>query len=347
MVERRRSSRWVACLLLAQLTGATAEEPVDRQPPAEGSLVRNESGGVAPLSGEQFPPDLLAALQDKYDEWARGLFEVSPVKRLRGDRFTVLSDLPDNENIHLISGNLEGTFELLDPIFGVDLPHDGEWTPLTVYVYRHRSRFAAFAAALGADNVDGLYAPPLRMLSFHMEHRSNQIMAQVMLHEATHAYLDQHVRPDSRALPLWFEEGFAEYVGTSTIRKGELLLGSVRAKQRYRDARISVNVKSEGMAYVDLLRKSVRKQGRPTIDELLQLDREIFYGDDAYFYYASAWVWMHFLRHGGPDHAGERFPALIEKLRQETDSIDAVRAAYGNIEELESRFHEYIRGLRN
>jgi hypothetical protein len=54
-------------------------------------------------------------------------------------------------------------------------------------------------------------------------------------------------------------------------------------------------------------------------------------------------MWVHFLRHGAPDHATQRFPRLLAGLREGTPAADALRSAYGELSEIEPRFRLYVR----
>jgi hypothetical protein len=201
---------------------------------------------------------------------ASRLLSIQPFKRLRSGRFTILTDVSDDHTVRAIAGNLEATYDLLDSVFALGKSAKTDGSPLfTVYVYRSKDQLSSLAATLGVENADGIYNPPLRLLAFHTQLHSNQTLARVMLHEATHAYLDQYIeQPTMTELPRWFDEGFAEYVASSDIRRGRLVLGSFPRKQRYRDASVSINIKSDPLLSVQTLKKRALLRGRTDVGPL-------------------------------------------------------------------------------
>jgi len=302
-------------------------------------LVRTESPDrEAPIDIDSLSPEERKALVEETRALAVSFLQTEPIKRLRTERFTILTDLTHEENIQMIAGNLDSTFDVLDTVFGKDALKDHESIP--VYVYRAPWRLAMLTVTLGGGpDAAGVYVPDIPLLAFHTYAPSNQALAGVMIHEATHAYLDHYVRPDGIDFPLWLEEGVAKYIGNSEIRRGKLLLGTLRRKQRT----MYGNYKSPAYLELEELRKSLRGKKRLTLTEVLSADRETFYGEESHLYYAASWMLVHFLRHGDDDRIRGRFLKLVQTLCDGEDSQDAVRDLYGELPELESAYGRYVR----
>ena len=99
-------------------------------------------------------------------------------------------------------------------------------------MYAKRGSFDRLKAELGAlEWSDGFY-DPAGLFAFHLEVASMESLLGIMMHEATHAYVDRYLVQPGSYLPRWLGEGFAEYVGNSEIRKGKLIPGRT-AKDKF------------------------------------------------------------------------------------------------------------------
>jgi hypothetical protein len=354
---RRAARLRLACVLLALAAGDAALTEEERETEAgvaaaagdvEGDsmesildrLIRTETVEGEMLGFDDLPADLREQVIGELHGLASQLFRHKPTKRLRGQRFTVLSDLADDEDIQRISSNLDETFEVLDTMFGTERPDAAD--SIQVYVYRQPASFDALAGALGTADSAGFYLPIASLLAFGMNVPSGESIAMIMIHEATHAYMDRHVCPERDPFGLWFEEGVADYVGSSEIRRGELRLGLIPVTQRVHYGKLaSRNVRSAPHAQLDFLKKALRKEKSPTLDEILSADRAAFYGEDRRLYYAGSWMLIHYLRHGGEDRG--KFLRLVDALCQGKGSHEALREVYGDLTELEARYRRYVR----
>ncbi len=92
-----------------------------------------------------------------------------------------------------------------------------------VLVFSNRQTFVDYGGELALDNrhAAGAYSPTLRELTvwFPID-RSD--FEDTLQHEAFHQYVHNFVED----LPLWFNEGFAEYFGRATYAKGKLVVGT-------------------------------------------------------------------------------------------------------------------------
>ncbi len=165
----------------------------------------------------------------------------------------------------------------------------------------------------------------------------------IMLHEATHAYLDRYVARPGAAIPRWLGEGLADYVGNSEIRDKHLVPGRTRKTEIYRGPWGAVRAKSTARFGVEDLKKAIRDGSALTVSDLLQAGPDRFYGDKHSMFYAMSWVFVHFLRHGRPEWTEETFPSLLFYVAEGYPAADVLRALYGTPEALQPEFERYAK----
>jgi hypothetical protein len=172
---------------------------------------------------------------------------------------------------------------------------------------------------------------------------SNEALLSIMLHETTHAYVDRFIARPGVHMPRWLGEGFAEYVGNSRIKKGELIPGKMVRSERYQtDVGAFFGTSSRRMN-VDAVKKAMRKGSAPTLMELVSADRGTFYSDEMRsLSYPMAWLLVHFLRHGGDDWAETRFSSLMLYVAEGYPANEVLNQVYGDSDALEREFREYV-----
>lgn len=150
-------------------------------------------------------------------------------------------------------------------------------------------------------------------------------LAETVVHEMVHA-LDEQALQGLALRPKWVEEGRAEYLGHATWLRG-IVPGAVMLEKN--DAR------SQNLA--DAVMKVA-------LAELLDADREKFYGEKMKFYYPLAWALVHFLLHGEDGRHADAFRAFV--CDAETGwSREAFEARIGKLDEIEPAFKKYIREI--
>lgn len=141
-----------------------------------------------------------------------------------------------------------------------------------VYVFSGEQSYLDYAADMGSDlrNTLGVYMPTLRQLAVFL-HEDRVELWNTVRHEGFHQYL--HQLADD--VPLWFNEGYAEFFGFSRRKLGKTVTGQADGFQR------------EAMR---LFAPSFTP-----VEELLQMDRQTFM-DKAAVHYVQSWSIIHFLR---------------------------------------------------
>ena len=258
-------------------------------------------------------------------------------------RFRVVTDAPKGELADVLVTNLEAVFNTLHGLLGEKLAPQPEPYRILVFMYASRAGFDGLKRDVqGIEWSSGFYNPA-GLIAFHMQMPSNEALLSTMIHEATHAYLDRYVTRPGVMLPRWLGEGFADYVSNSTIRKRKIVPGRTRKAELYRGPWGVVRGKAAALFSLDDVKQAVRRGEAVTLDELIDADRNTFYGDKRRMFYTMAWVLVHFLRHGEAGWDQEKFPSLMLYVAEGFPARDAFRAVYGEPADLEEAFRAYVK----
>jgi hypothetical protein len=145
------------------------------------------------------------------------------------------------------------------------IPGSKEW--VEVYLFRDQAAFRKFVAAHfpGQENRPALFVKGTGPGMIFLERGDN--LAVDLRHETTHALLHAH----SSKIPLWLDEGLAEYFEEAPERR------------------------AAGETHLAELRERSPTETWPTLQ---QLERRRQLADFTRADYQSAWSWTHFLLHG-------------------------------------------------
>jgi tetratricopeptide (TPR) repeat protein len=141
----------------------------------------------------------------------------------------------------------------------------------------------------------------------------------VLYHEYTHLLTQLNVR----WVPLWLNEGLAEFYGASEIDEKEVRWGLVSGP------------------HVLILRQAPLLK----LDELLAADATSpLYneGTRVGVFYAQSAVLTHYLLLGAPQRRGQ-LQELFKLLENDVDEPEALRRAFGDLRKLESELSAYVR----
>lgn len=142
----------------------------------------------------------------------------------------------------------------------------------------------------------------------------------LLFHEYTHLLLHQ----GAPMIPLWLDEGIAEYYGNSEIHSKDILLGKPSAE------------------YVEMLRDN----------RLLDLRTLYTVGPNSPYYneqhkgsmfYAEAWALTHYLMTNDFREKKNLIETYLAEIGNGTDSITAATHAFGNLDDLARDLASYIR----
>ena len=270
-----------------------------------------------------------------------------PSARADSARFAVYTDA-GQATADTIAGNLESIFNLLNATFASVIPPQDEQLKMQVFVFSGPQKLQTLAGSgpLAESSPPGFYSHT-GLIGMHLELASSEQALGLLLHEATHAYVDRHlVRPGVR-LPRWLNEGLAEYFAKSEVKDGRLQPGAARKAPKHSVNMVQGSVvvnKSESSARLTIqeIRSAARRGEVLTLAEMLDADPGEFFGESRRFYYSAAWILVHFLRHGEAEWQ-EDFTEMLFYVAEGYRVSEAVETVYGvEVAELEPAFLDYL-----
>lgn len=273
---------------------------------------------------------------------AKDLLNEHAVQKFNSQRFMVFTDGPNPDTARVLAGNLEATFDTLRGLLGQGVDPQPEPYRVVVFMYSSEAQFNELKKRVRAAEWSGGFYNPLGILAFQMQMPSNEALLGVMLHEATHAYIDRYLSRPGTSFPRWLDEGFSEYVGNSQITKGQLIPGRTRKTELYRTPWMAVRGTAQVRYSVVEVRKAMKAGTALTVDEIVGASIDEFYGERRDLYYPMSWLLVHFLRHGQPGWADDAFPRLVLYVAEGYPPREALRATYGDPALIEAAFRAYV-----
>ncbi len=275
---------------------------------------------------------------------ATSFLEDKTMRRRESNRFIVFSDAANGEYVEIISRNLEALFNFLEQFLGDRLIPQPEHYKIVVTAFERNHNFSQYKSS--TDRVEwmsGFYFPA-GMIAVYLEMPTGEALLSVLLHEATHAYVDRHVVRQGVQLPRWLGEGFAEYIGNSRIKKGQLIPGRTPGSQIYKTPYGLIRGDSQQLMTVDKVKAAVRRGEALSVADILAADLRTFYGEDRSLFYSMSWLLVHYLQHGQPGWKDDNFPTLFLYMAEGYPSLEALQEAYGaKPEELGAGFRRYVK----
>lgn len=268
---------------------------------------------------------------------ARADKAMSSVKRrdLETTNFQISTDVLSDTVLNELAASLEGAFYTIDQV--LDLPiHDTD-RKVKVYFFEQG---AQHYETLGWSR--GAYLSP-GLLTFYKGKSGSQELMDVLVHEATHAFLDCFiVHREVQFFPPWINEGFASYMGYSFIVDREIRPGVFYATQRLEFLNGVAFRPAPAARAADRVARRIKRGPLIHLDELVTADRSTFYGGSRSDYYDLAWAFVHYLRDGFPD-GNERFSRLMAAVARGVEPGAAFEEAYrSSPDELEQPLHDYV-----
>jgi hypothetical protein len=285
----------------------------------------------------------LAMLQNEAQR-AVSFMDQAKRKRVESNRFIVFSDAPTTDVPQVMGNNLDALFYTLEDMFSGAIDPQPERYKIVVVVFERRLTFENYKSATRRMEWASGFYYPAGMIAMYREMPTSEILLSTLLHEGTHAFLDRHVVRPGRGFPRWIDEGFAEYIGNSRVKKKQLVPGKTQRSQIYRTPFGLMMGESHQTLSVEEVRAAVRKKTALTVSDLVEADRETFYGEKRDLYYPMSWLLVHFLNHGMDDRGSERFADFLLYVAEGYPAGEVFRSVYGmEPGSLNDRFHDYVR----
>ncbi len=196
----------------------------------------------------------------------------------------------------------------------------GSHSPTTVIIFKSHESYRPFKAK---PNTAGFFQtnPHINYITLTTEVRGDQNPFTIVFHEYTHLLVN-NINPN---IPLWFDEGLAEYYSTVDITRDEkVMLGRPIAR------------------HVSLLRQN---QMLP-LQKLFRVDRESPEYNEFHkqsIFYAQSWALMHYLIAGKNGQLAPQLAKYVELLAANLPAEQAFQQSFSmSIENMESELRSYL-----
>jgi tetratricopeptide (TPR) repeat protein len=234
--------------------------------------------------------------------------------------FVVLTDSSEKQ-----ARRIAGQLEQMRAIFHALLPGatDDKGSPIVVLAMKDRKGFQSLEPeaylAKGQLNLAGLFlrAPDKNYILLRVDAEGDHPFATIY-HEYTHYILSKDTW-----LPLWLNEGLAEFYQNTDIHDKDVLLGQASA---------------EDLIYL-------RQNRLLPIATLLKVDHTSPYYHDEQkgsIFYAQSWALTHFLMVNDRQKNTNRIRDHAQFLIKGEDSVTAAQHAFGDLNQLQQSLQSYI-----
>jgi hypothetical protein len=182
------------------------------------------------------------------------------------------------------------------------------------------------------DASAGAFSSGDRLLAAFLENRSQEEVFRTLYHEGFHQFLFSRI---ARDVPIWVNEGFAEYFAAATWNGKEFTLGQVPGQDLH------------------LLQQTLERGNYIPLKQLFAMDTDMWINNlrrsdgRANVQYVEAWSVVHFLTHA---REGSYRTALLSYLKRISGGVDQRKAfaeAIGSdVRGFERAWKSYVRGLK-
>ena len=199
-----------------------------------------------------------------------------------------------------------------------------------IYIFESPESYYVYADFTQEDRLAhtaGVYFPAYQQLLFFRDESEKETLV-TMTHEAFHEYI-HGVIP---GMPVWANEGMAEYAAGITVRNGRVADTGRLIRPRLRDIQMALRGGWDGIPFERFMAESVER----------------FYSISPELKYAQAWSMIHFFMHA---QEGRYKPALdlyLLALSKGKPQDEAFRGSFGRMDLslMRREWAEYVRALK-
>jgi tetratricopeptide (TPR) repeat protein len=258
-----------------------------------------------------FVTSFSAWARDTADRWVE----------VRSPHFVVLTDSNEKQGRHVAT-----QFERMRALFHILMPAaaDTPGSPIMVLALKDRKAFQALEPeaylAKGAMDLAGLFsrAPDKNYILLRLDAQGDHPYATVY-HEYTHYML----RNASEWIPLWLNEGLAEFYQNTEISDKEVRMGQANLGD---------------IVYL-------RQNALLPLTTLLKVDATSPYYHEEHkgsVFYAESWALTHYLEITDAQKGTSRLQEYANLLEKKQDSIVAAQQAFGDLKQLQKALDGYV-----
>jgi tetratricopeptide (TPR) repeat protein len=241
---------------------------------------------------------------------------------VRSPHFTVLCNAGERQGRDVASQfeEIRALFQALFPKFRVDFGR-----PTTIFALKNEDSLKLFLPSYGLNSKEnhlgGLYHPgPDKNFALVRTDITGKgaFAYHALYHEYTHALL----RLNFRGLPLWLEEGLAEYYGNTEFENKQAIFGSIDPRQL------------QILQHAPLI----------PISTLITADyTSPFYNGQEHsgIFYAESWALVHYFSVSPEVRKQHLLDKFLLNLQQMDDPVDAANQSFGDLNKLASKLEAY------
>ena len=241
---------------------------------------------------------------------------------VRSPHFTVVSDANEKQGRHILDQleRMRWVFQTLFPKVNVD-PAE----PILVFGAKNSKTFQAFEPApylaKGQLNLAGYFlrTQDHNYVLLRLDAENEQHPFATIYHEYTHLQF----RGAAEWMPLWLNEGIAEFFQNTEVRDKDLLVGEPDAAN---------------ILYL-------RQQRLIPLPILFKVDASSpYYHDEekGSVFYAESWALTHYIQVTDRQKGTHKFLDYLQLVSQHEDPITAAEKAFGDLKQLQSFLEGYI-----
>ena len=195
--------------------------------------------------------------------------------------------------------------------------------PTTVIVFRDEASFMPFKPLYQGRpaNLAGFFQPgdDVNYIAMSLDPGERDPFS-----IAFHEYVHLHLRDNVPNVPLWLNEGLAEFYGSLEFSGGEAILGAP-------------------LGYIRLLR-SVDLLPLKTLFSIDARSPHYNEQDKTGIFYGQSWALVHYLMLGGGPGRQDQFKRFLNLVGRGDDAAKAMEDSFGmTLDRIESELHAYIR----
>jgi tetratricopeptide (TPR) repeat protein len=235
--------------------------------------------------------------------------------------FTVITDSNDKQGRHILDQfeRMRWVFQTLFPKKRVD-----PQSPIVIVAVRNRQDFQSIEPAVylakGQVNLAGLFlkVPDKNYVLLRLDADGDHPFA-VIYHEYTHLQFGDAIE----WMPLWLNEGFAEFVQNTEIRDKDVLLGIPSG---------------DDIMYLRMNRLL-------PLPVLFKVDHNSPYyhnEEKASVFYSESWALTHYLEVSDRKNNTHLIADYMTLASQHVDPLEAAQKAFGDLKKLQSELENYI-----
>lgn len=250
---------------------------------------------------------------------ARQVEGEAPWLRIDGDEVTVLTNAEAERGLEIAAAlqRFRAVFSRLAPALELNSP-----APTTLLAFRDRQSYAPYktVADRGSSRILGQFISHPSGNYLTLDAGTELVSSLSVIH---HEYVHYFVRHNFPGVPLWFNEGLAEYYSTFASDDEGVHLGGA----------------------VDRHLAWLRRQGELDLSDILAADTrsESYHAPDQVGgFYATSWLLVHYLLSGDSEQLGRAadFFTLLQEGEEPTGAFED--AFEMRLSSLEDRLRDYV-----